>query len=476
MAGLGELGEVAAVSPLYETAPIGGPDQGPYLNAVVILVTGREPRALLEGLLAIEQRMGRERRERWGPRTLDLDLLLYDRRMIDEPGLSVPHPRLTERRFVLQPLVDADPDAALPDGRRLTGWLEAVSGQEMALTAGPGWWQEPDPDRLLETPLPEVTAEQAEAAAAEWFGVAGNATPLAGERDRNFAIDSPDGGCVLKIANPASDPAVLDLGQAALEHVAAADPGLGVARVVRSRSGRRVAEIRVGGSVFPAALQTRVPGDRLPDGHSTPGSRAALGRLLARLDVALAGLRHPALVRTDPWDLARLPELRPRLVHLDPGRREVIGEVIDRFEAETGPRLAGLRRQPVHTDANPANLLTAPGEPDRITGIVDFSDVMEAPLVTEVAVAAAYQCMSLQDPAAVIAGLLASYRRHLPLDDDEVAAVPGLVAARIAQSLTISAWRADRHPGNRDYVLIHAEPLWGALRLLWGVRGSGAGR
>jgi 2-amino-4-hydroxy-6-hydroxymethyldihydropteridine diphosphokinase len=135
--GLADLGTVVAVSPIYETAPVGGPDQGPYLNAVVVLDTDLPARRLLEACLAIEGAAGRERRERWGPRTLDLDLLLYGSETIDEPGLVVPHPRMRERRFVLAPLLDVWPDAALPDGTQLAGLLAAVADQEVRRRDGP---------------------------------------------------------------------------------------------------------------------------------------------------------------------------------------------------------------------------------------------------------------------------------------------------------------------------------------------------
>jgi 2-amino-4-hydroxy-6-hydroxymethyldihydropteridine diphosphokinase len=98
---------VCAVSRVYETDPLGPPPQGPYLNAVLELRTGLPARELLELLLEVERKAGRRRgRRRWEPRTLDLDLLLYGDREIQEPGLSVPHPRLQERAFVLEPLAE----------------------------------------------------------------------------------------------------------------------------------------------------------------------------------------------------------------------------------------------------------------------------------------------------------------------------------------------------------------------------------
>jgi 2-amino-4-hydroxy-6-hydroxymethyldihydropteridine diphosphokinase len=131
------LGTVAARSSLYESAPIGGPEQGPFLNAVVLLDTELAPRRLLGELLAAEIAMGRERTEQWGPRLIDLDLLLYGDAAIDEPGLTVPHPRLTERRFVLEPLLEVQPGASLPDGRRLAALRESVADQDVTRLSGP---------------------------------------------------------------------------------------------------------------------------------------------------------------------------------------------------------------------------------------------------------------------------------------------------------------------------------------------------
>lgn len=104
-----------ARSPLYRSAPVGGPpDQPDYINAVAALDTGLTPGQLLAVLRAMELAQGRVRAVRWGPRTLDLDLLLYDQLVIDEPRLTLPHPRLHQRAFVLYPLYDIAPDLAIP--------------------------------------------------------------------------------------------------------------------------------------------------------------------------------------------------------------------------------------------------------------------------------------------------------------------------------------------------------------------------
>lgn len=109
---------VLAVSSVRETDPVGYEDQPRFLNAACALETELRPRELLERLLAIERALGRERAgPRFGPRTIDLDLLLYGNETLDEPGLNVPHPRLAERLFVLEPLYELAPDLVLPDGR-----------------------------------------------------------------------------------------------------------------------------------------------------------------------------------------------------------------------------------------------------------------------------------------------------------------------------------------------------------------------
>lgn len=113
-----------ARSPLYRTTPVGGPPGQPdYLNAVVALDTALDPDALLAALQEIENAQGRIRNVRWGPRTLDLDLLLYGSLIRDDPRLTLPHPRLHERAFVLYPLFDIAPTLILPGRGRLSEWL-----------------------------------------------------------------------------------------------------------------------------------------------------------------------------------------------------------------------------------------------------------------------------------------------------------------------------------------------------------------
>ncbi|HEU5489447.1 MAG TPA: 2-amino-4-hydroxy-6-hydroxymethyldihydropteridine diphosphokinase [Gaiellaceae bacterium] len=118
--------EVLAVSQLRETDPLGMVDQPRFLNGAARIDTSLSPRALLELLLRIEQSLGRVRAERWGPRTVDLDLLVYGDLIVDEPGLRVPHPRLHERRFALEPLAELDPELVVPGLGSVSAALAAL--------------------------------------------------------------------------------------------------------------------------------------------------------------------------------------------------------------------------------------------------------------------------------------------------------------------------------------------------------------
>jgi len=123
-----EAGRIAAASPIYCSLPVGVTDQPPFLNAVAALDTELGPDALLDVLLAVEAAHGRVRDVRWGPRTLDLDLVWFEGVVRDDPRLTLPHPRAHEREFVLRPLCDLAPDLLL-HGRTAREWLDSLEPQ-----------------------------------------------------------------------------------------------------------------------------------------------------------------------------------------------------------------------------------------------------------------------------------------------------------------------------------------------------------
>lgn len=119
--------EVVAVSTLRDTEPVGLLDQPRFLNGAVAVETTLSPRELLEALLGVEKALGRVRDgQRWGPRVVDLDLLVYDDLVVHEPGLRVPHPRVHERRFALEPIAELDPELEIPGRGEVTALVTAL--------------------------------------------------------------------------------------------------------------------------------------------------------------------------------------------------------------------------------------------------------------------------------------------------------------------------------------------------------------
>jgi 2-amino-4-hydroxy-6-hydroxymethyldihydropteridine diphosphokinase len=143
---LSDVGQIVRVSSLYETEPVGYADQPRFLNAVAILETDLAPNELLEQTSAVEQAYGRRRTFANAPRTLDIDILLYDDQIIQSARLTIPHPRLQDRAFVLVPLAEIAPDVHHPlSGKTARDLLQRLTGEErdeVRVLRGPGWISE----------------------------------------------------------------------------------------------------------------------------------------------------------------------------------------------------------------------------------------------------------------------------------------------------------------------------------------------
>jgi Ser/Thr protein kinase RdoA (MazF antagonist) len=323
--------------------------------------------------------------------------------------------------------------------------------------------------RILTTEAPVVSIEAAERVAGAQWGIRAAAQPLHSERDQNFHL-SADGGeeYVLKIANPAEDARIIDFQTKALLHIAAADDALPVPRIVRMPNGASEFLLDVEGSgICIVRLLTYLPGTPLHLADRTSAQRRALGRCLGRLGLALKGFRHPNADYDLLWDIKRASRLRPLLIHVeDDRRRALLHRVMDGFEQNALPVLPGLRAQVIHNDFNPHNILVASDDHDRIAGIIDFGDMVHAPLVNEVAVAAAYQLSDTAVPLKAAAELVAGFNSVLPLEAAEIDILFDLILVRLVTSVAISGWRAARYPENRDYLLRNSPIAWAALERL----------
>jgi 4-aminobutyrate aminotransferase-like enzyme len=321
--------------------------------------------------------------------------------------------------------------------------------------------QRPDPlestppvqrrDPLESTP-PVFGEEAARQILRDSFGVEPSLTPLAGERDQNFRVDTPGGQRFLfKISNPADGLAVVELQTAALRHIEQVDPGLPVMRALPAVTGEPWVEVPgPDGRSYPARLFTFLPGRVTANAVLTAQAIWSFGQTTARLGRALRGFFHPAADYGILWDLTRAPELRPLFTHLGDGaRRAQVARVLDRFEARVAPVLPGLRAQVIHNDMSLDNVLL--DDDLRVSGIVDFGDMTHAALVCDLAVSVADVLHGRADAIEAAEAMIGGYVSVTPLDDEEAGLLADLVAARLATEVTVTAWRVGLYPDNAAY-------------------------
>lgn len=299
--------------------------------------------------------------------------------------------------------------------------------------------------QTLTTPPPVLPADQAAALLFHHWGIKAALTPLTSERDLNFRVESAPRH-VLKLANPAEPPEVTDFQTQALLHLS--NSGLPVPRVIRALSGAVMVETEHG----RLRLLTYLEGEPL---HLSPRSdtqRAAMGTITARLTQALQDFRHPGESQDLQWDIRHAARLRPLLPNIPKPLRPLADRTLNAFENQALPHLAALPWQVVHNDLNPHNLLTAPGDPYRIAGILDFGDMVRTARICDMAVAASYQIDPAR-PGESLTAFAAAYHATLPLLPAEIALLALLTRTRMLTTLAIAHTRAARYPENAPYIL-----------------------
>ena len=308
-------------------------------------------------------------------------------------------------------------------------------------------------ETVLEAQAPAFSAREAEAIAQRDFDIQASAHPLDSERDQNFRLRAKNGSeWVLKIANPAENPALLDMQTQALLHIAQADPSLGIPRVKATPDGALFHEIDgAEGRRFIVRVLSFLPGQLLDDATLRPALLRDVGATAARLARALRGFFHPAARHELFWDLTQAPALRTRTHHIEEqGRRRVVEEVLDHFGAEVLPQLKMQRAQVIHNDVSCKNTLV---EGNRVTGVIDFGDLIHAPLVCDLAVPIAELIREHPDPTAAAAEITAGYHVVTALEDDELRLIFDLVSTRCAMEVAVANWRVCDHPENTDYIM-----------------------
>ncbi len=296
------------------------------------------------------------------------------------------------------------------------------------------------------------------------WGIAGELAPLPGEFDLNFRVDAGDGRrFVLKVMRASSDEAFVDLLCTAHAHIRAHDDAVPVPPVIPLPSGRLwcARPDERGQPRFLwllAALPGQVYATTLP--HPLPLIHELGGRV-ARLDRALIGFTHPQLQRDMKWDLRQAGWIAPHVDLVeDPDRRALLGGVLARH-AEILPALLRQPLAPIHNDVNDYNILVASGDDGTpfVSGLLDLGDMIDGPVVAEVAIAAAYVALDHPHPERAIAALVAGYHAHSPLSGEQIALIWPLLLTRLALSVVNSALVKAERPDD-PYVVVSEAPAW----------------
>ncbi len=303
---------------------------------------------------------------------------------------------------------------------------------------------------LVSTP-PEFSESAVAGMARKHFGREGQLRRLTSERDLNFQLSAASGEShVLKIANLAEPIESTHFQTEALLHLARAAPELPVPRVVRTLTGATEATLPEGNILRLLTFLEGEPLHRAQSSAAQSRSMAGIGATLAR---ALRGFDHPAADHDLLWDIKQASRLRALLPAMtDKDLRSLISARLDLFEMRVSPALPALRWQVVHNDLNPHNVLVDPADHARVSGILDFGDMVRTPLICDVAVTASYQ-VDAADPLASLVNFAGAWHAADPLEEAELDLLFDLVATRMITTIAIAGWRAARYPENAPYIL-----------------------
>lgn len=310
-----------------------------------------------------------------------------------------------------------------------------------------------NPLDVIAAPNPNVPEDHVLALLADEFGLSGSLATLVSERDQNFRL-SPPGGTplVVKIANAEEPAEITDFQLQALLHLQERECPVKVPRITRTKAGALSTTIRHDGIEHVLRVVSYVPGT--PVEGTQPGPKLAyeLGRSLAQLDSALSDFSHPGESQVLLWDMQRAGELRDLVQHVPQGSlRDLVTECLDDFENKAQPAFAELRCQVIHNDLNPGNVLVDDREPPGVSGVIDFGDMLRAPLIVDVAIAASY-LRTLDDDLTATTALIAGFDSISPLEEGEKAVLFDLIRTRLAATITIMYWRTSARSADDPYL------------------------
>ena len=303
-----------------------------------------------------------------------------------------------------------------------------------------------DPLNAISVPAPQFSEAAARHTLQTQYGLAGELEPLVSERDQNFRVTTPDGQrFIFKIANASEPQVATDFQIAALLHIEKERCPVATPRLLRTVDGSVAAWIvgeQDGAPEHCCRVVSFVTGDLLSSVSPSSALMAHLGSRAASLDLALASFQHDESGQVLLWDLQRAGALREILEFVaDAALQDAVRSCIDDFDSQVQPRLPELRRQVIHADLNPGNVLINHG--NQVAGFIDFGDMLHAPLIMEVAIAGSYlRPAAADDVLAWLNPFVAAYHDVLPLHDSELELLFDMLRARLATSITILGWRS----------------------------------
>ncbi len=320
--------------------------------------------------------------------------------------------------------------------------------------------------RCLSVAPPEFNSTDAAAIAAEDFGFVGEAAALGGERDQNFLLSGADGRRVLKIGNRADSAELIDLQCTVLRRLASMAPALPVPRLFESNTSAAWVEV-LDDQERPhrARLLSYLPGRLVGDAPDDPRMMHALGAVTAKIGVGLRGLFHRAADHPLAWDIKRAGRIGELASGIADDRHRALAEsAFAAFDRTVAPQLQRLRAQVIHNDVSFHNALVDADRPWNVAGVYDFGDVIHAPLVQDLAVAAAEIPSGRKGELALGARIVAGFHSVTPLEPLEIELLPVLAATRLAMYFAIESWKP--FPDERDHFDNSEEDLANSLEAM----------
>ncbi len=313
----------------------------------------------------------------------------------------------------------------------------------------------------------QATVEEAAAIAREHFGVIGEPTRFATEKDDTFRIATSSGeSWVLKIANPQEDAQEIAFQNAVLDHIARTDPDIRIPRLRRNNRGEPIAAITMADGVSrKARMLSFIAGTPLDAVDATGPERRKVGEVLGRLRLALQDFSHSADSRVLLWDVRHLLTLEELLPFIERREhRQVVEHGLARFR-EIAPEISETRFQVLHNDFSRSNIVVDKADPEFVSGIIDFGDTVRTSVAIDVGTALANQLPRESQDDMFQAGrdLLSGYLSVADLKDRELALLPHLAMARVLARALITSWRAKIMPENATYVLRNTQQGWSQL-------------